>query len=65
MAVRQLWRELQPLIAALALTLRATQGGRNLARLGLERDIDDAAAIDRFALVPRFDSASGKIGIRS
>jgi hypothetical protein len=44
--------------------LRATQGGRNLARLNLDRDIDDAAAIDRYILVPRFDPATGNIGIR-
>jgi 2-phosphosulfolactate phosphatase len=53
------------LSAKVALTLRDTQGGRNLKRLGLERDIDDAAAIDRFALVPQFDTTAGKIGIRS
>ncbi len=55
--------DLAELIPALALTLRETQGGRNLKRLGLETDIDDAAAIDRFDLVPRLDRATGKIGI--
>jgi 2-phosphosulfolactate phosphatase len=55
----------QSLAAVLAQALRETQGGRNLKRLGLQRDIDDAAAIDRYALVPQFDRVSGKIGSRS
>ncbi len=51
------------LVAALAATLRQTQGGRNLARLGLDADLADAAAIDRYALVPRFDPTTGRIGL--
>ncbi len=39
--------------AALATALRDTQGGRNLQRLGLQADIDTAAQVNRFALVPR------------
>jgi 2-phosphosulfolactate phosphatase len=35
--------------------LRHSQGGRNLLALGLEQDIDEAAAIDRFDFVPRLD----------
>ncbi len=42
-------------------TLRQTQGGRNLAALRLEDDLADAAAIDRYAIVPRFDPRSGRI----
>ncbi len=38
--------------------LRASRGARNLLRLGLDRDIQAAAQIDRFACVPRFDPAS-------
>ena len=41
--------------------LRQTQGGRNLAALDLEDDLADAAAIDRYAIVPRFDPHSGRI----
>ena len=41
--------------------LRQTQGGRNLAALGLEADLADAAAIDRYTIVPRFDPRSGRI----
>ncbi|HEX7448181.1 MAG TPA: 2-phosphosulfolactate phosphatase [Pirellulales bacterium] len=37
------------------LQLRHTQGGRNLTAISLERDIDDAAQIDRFAMVPELD----------
>jgi 2-phosphosulfolactate phosphatase len=43
------------LAARLAATLRETQGGRNLKRLGLESDIDDAAALDRFSIVPKLE----------
>jgi 2-phosphosulfolactate phosphatase len=53
--------ELPELTRALARTLRDTQGGRNLGRLGLDRDIDDAAAIDRYAIVPRIDRQTGNI----
>ncbi|HJT32167.1 MAG TPA: 2-phosphosulfolactate phosphatase [Pirellulales bacterium] len=35
--------------------LRRTQGGRNLLALGLDRDIDDAARVDRFSIVPELD----------
>ena len=35
--------------------LAASQGGRNLKRIGLEHDIIEAAQIDRFALVPTLD----------
>ncbi|MGH8165367.1 MAG: 2-phosphosulfolactate phosphatase [Rhodanobacteraceae bacterium] len=41
--------------ANLATALRATQGGRNLKTIGLERDIDEAARIDRFSFVPELD----------
>lgn len=36
--------------------LRETQGGRNLIRLGKESDINIAAQLDRFRLVPVYDS---------
>lgn len=40
---------------SLVSTLRFTQGGRNLAKLGLLADLFDAAAVDRFDFAPRFD----------
>lgn len=43
------------LVAQLCRELRQTQGGRNLLAIGLDRDIDDAAQIDRFAIVPELD----------
>jgi 2-phosphosulfolactate phosphatase len=46
---------------SLASTLRATQGGRNLKKLGLEHDIDLAAKIDRFALAPQLDLHTWRI----
>ena len=52
------------LSAALAKTLRETQGGRNLIRLGLADDLEDAAAVDRHQLVPWFDPHTGRIGVR-
>ena len=51
----------QPLADLLRKQLRQTQGGRNLAALDLEDDLADAAAIDRYAIVPRFDPRSGRI----
>ncbi|HKD37434.1 MAG TPA: 2-phosphosulfolactate phosphatase [Pirellulales bacterium] len=45
----------------LGLTLRETQGGRNLIALGLERDIDAAAQIDKIRLVPELDTTSWRI----
>lgn len=41
--------------------LAASQGGRNLAGLGLEADLADAAAIARFDVVPEFDPAAGAV----
>jgi hypothetical protein len=51
----------QQLAQLLRRELRQTQGGRNLAALNLEADLADAAAIDRYAIVPRFDPRSGRI----
>jgi 2-phosphosulfolactate phosphatase len=51
----------QPLTELLRNQLRQTQGGRNLAALNLEADLADAAAIDRYAILPRFDPRSGRI----
>ncbi len=45
----------------LVTAMRDSRGGRNLVHIGLEADIGLAAEIDRFALVPRFDAASGEI----
>jgi 2-phosphosulfolactate phosphatase len=44
-------------------SLRLSQGGRNLLRLGLERDIAAAAQIDRFHLVPQLASDPLRIEI--
>jgi phosphosulfolactate phosphohydrolase-like enzyme len=43
------------------MALRASQGGRNLIEIGQQSDIDLAAQIDRFDLVPCYDPASGRI----
>jgi hypothetical protein len=45
----------------LAEVLRNTQGGRNLKSVGLDRDILDAAAIDRFDFVPVCEPAQWRI----
>lgn len=39
----------------LAESLRRTTGGRNLIEIGLERDIEISANIDRFEIVPKLD----------
>ncbi|HWB12103.1 MAG TPA: 2-phosphosulfolactate phosphatase [Pirellulales bacterium] len=58
---RDLWRaffadrDSADATGSLALTLRSTQGGRNLMRLGLEHDIEVAAQMDRFTIVPQLD----------
>lgn len=41
--------------------LRASRGGTNLIALGMDRDIQLAAQVDRYALVARFDPGSGQI----
>ncbi|HQU41492.1 MAG: hypothetical protein B7Z73_10760 [Planctomycetia bacterium 21-64-5] len=48
-------RQIPELPSDLAATLRFTQGGRNLKKIGLEHDIDAAACIDRFSIVPELD----------
>ena len=39
----------------LAESLRDTQGGRNLLKIGMEHDIEVAASIDKFTIVPELD----------
>jgi 2-phosphosulfolactate phosphatase len=59
-AWRALLREIEegkPLTAH----LRSSQGARNLIELGMERDIDIAAEIDRFDLVPELDLTAWQI----
>ncbi len=41
--------------------VRQSQGGRNLIGLGCDADIEFAANVDRFELVPTYDAASGQI----
>lgn len=45
----------------LAAALRDSRGGRNLIEIGQENDIDLAAQIDRFDIVPELDIASWRI----
>jgi 2-phosphosulfolactate phosphatase len=49
------------LTARLIEAMRASRGGENLIALGMSGDIELAAQIDRFAIVPQFDPASGRI----
>jgi 2-phosphosulfolactate phosphatase len=66
---REAWRETMHgldfsdpgAIETLALTLRDTQGGRNLIALGLEHDIAAAVQIDRFQIVPELDTKRWRI----
>lgn len=47
----------------LAATLRDTQGGRNLLAIGQDRDIELAAQIDRFDILPELDRDTGAIRV--
>ncbi|MEX2140870.1 MAG: 2-phosphosulfolactate phosphatase [Pirellulales bacterium] len=49
------------LAGELSLALHDTQGGRNLLAIGLEHDIDTAAEVDRFDIVPQLDIATWRI----
>ncbi len=41
--------------------VRASQGGRNLIKLGFDADIQFAANVDRFSIVPIYDPDTGQI----
>lgn len=68
---RDAWRAAMPTMSGkstdqalkdrLAEVLRATQGGKNLLAIGLERDIVLAADIDRFEVVGELDVATWRI----
>jgi len=58
---RDAWRSVTSASLNLPAELRNTQGGRNVVRLGLEPAIDDAARIDRFAIVPELDPVAMRI----
>jgi 2-phosphosulfolactate phosphatase len=45
----------------LGMTLRDSRGGRNLIEIGQENDIDLAAQIDKFDIVPQLDLAAWRI----
>jgi 2-phosphosulfolactate phosphatase len=65
----ELWRpiiEQSPpaeLRARVVEAMRESLGGQNLIAIGMEHDIELAAEIDRFDIVPRFDSATGEIAL--
>jgi len=58
---RDAWRQCVDGGRPLAEELRATQGGRNLAAIGLDRDLEPAAWRDRFDFVPTLDVATWSI----
>jgi len=53
------WKDVVP--GTLAEVIAAGQGGRNLSELGFADDIDVAAGIDRFPIVPRYNPTDGSI----
>jgi len=61
--VRDAWHAAAADLAAdpLSRTLRASRGGRNLIGIGHENDIDLAAQIDKFDIVPQLDLATWRI----
>jgi 2-phosphosulfolactate phosphatase len=46
-----------------AIELRSTQGGRNLLGIGLDRDLEDCARIDRLSVVPELDVTNWRITV--
>ncbi len=44
-------------------TMRESAGGRNLVELGFDRDIERSSVVDLFAVVPRWDRASGELRV--
>ena len=53
--------DLAALRRAVQAELRNTQGGRNLIGMGLDDDLLAAGDIDRYAVVPEFNAATGRI----
>ena len=53
------------LFARLVEAMLASRGGENLIALNMAADIELAAQIDRFAIVPRFDPSRGRIVVDS
>ena len=49
------------LIARLSAALGESRGGKNLIKIGMAGDIELAADVDRFAIVPRFDATTKRI----
>ena len=60
---RDAWRATVASKTPLAAVLRECQGGRNLIAEGLDADIDTAARIDAFAIVPQFDVAACRVTV--
>ena len=58
-----LWRDTLVAPPGIARALRESRGGRNLARIGLDADIDFCAIVDQIPIVPIFDPASGRVTI--
>lgn len=61
------WRRLMEDFAGvqlLATGLRQSSGGRNLIEIGQERDIDIAASVDQYSVVPEVSSADGTVRLR-
>lgn len=54
-------RSLHDVCDDLAMTLRSTQGGRNLGQIGLEHDINAAARIDHFSITSELDLRQWRI----
>ncbi|GAA4425629.1 2-phosphosulfolactate phosphatase [Bremerella cremea] len=57
------WREAKTglTMSTLAERLKRSRGGRNVLRIGLEADIEIAATLDKFDVVPHLDTTSWKI----
>ncbi|EAQ79867.1 2-phosphosulfolactate phosphatase [Blastopirellula marina] len=60
------WRTAQENLVAVPLVerLQKSRGGRNVLAIGLENDIQIAATLDKFDLVPELDAATWEIRLR-
>jgi 2-phosphosulfolactate phosphatase len=58
---RAAWQNAKP--GEVAAVIAAGQGGRNLIELGFAADIDVAARLDTYSIVPRYDPRDGSIRV--
>ncbi|MBA4039367.1 MAG: 2-phosphosulfolactate phosphatase [Planctomyces sp.] len=61
---RRLWQQAAAEVGGIGRALRESRGGRNLAHIGLGRDLATCGAVDVLGCVPELDQATGRIVCR-